>query len=319
MNIKYYQMLAVSIGLTWMIYPPFIRFLKRINVKQSVSDYALESFKTKQKTPILGGVVFILVPIISFFLFNIESIHDHRILLLVFTFLSYGLIGFIDDVKIIIEKKNDGLPAWTKFGLQILIAVIFFYVFRQNLSTLVRIPFTQITFSLNQFYGVLVLIMLSGASNGVNLTDGMDGLAGGTSLIAFGGFAILAFVQQEYLIFAFLLSLMASLAVYLYFNHHPAQIFMGDTGALALGALLAATALILKQEFTLLFIGFVFVYETLCVMLQIFWVKTFKKRLFKYTPIHYSFTLNGYKERHVVYFFWLLGLISMIIGVYSAL
>lgn len=319
MNTQIYQMIAVSMGLTWMLYPPFIRFLKRLNIKQSVSDYALDSFKTKQKTPILGGVIFILVPLVSFFIFNQESFSDHRILLLVFIYLSYGLIGFVDDIKIIIEQKNDGLSAWSKFGLQILIAVIFFYVFRQNLSTEVKIPFTDISIALKQFYGLLVLGMLSGASNGVNLTDGMDGLAGGTSFIAFMGFAVLAYVQNEFAIFSLLLSLGASLAVYLYFNHHPAQIFMGDTGALALGALLGATALILKQELTLLIMGAVFVYETLCVMLQIFWVKVFKKRLFRYTPIHYSFTLKGYKERHVVYFFWFLGIISMLIGIYAGL
>jgi phospho-N-acetylmuramoyl-pentapeptide-transferase len=174
----------------------------------------------------------------------------------------------------------------------------------------------NVSIDLQLFYIVFVLFIFTGSSNAVNLTDGMDGLAGGTSLIALIPFAIFAYLQEEAFIFAFILALMASLFAYLLFNKHPAKIIMGDTGALALGAVLAALALVLKQEFSFVFIMAVFIYETLCVIIQIGSVKLFKRRVFKYTPIHYSYTLSGWKETNVVYFFWGLGFISMIIGLW---
>ena len=200
--------------------------------------------------------------------------------------------------------------------MQLVLAIIFYFIFRQELSASIDLPFTDFNIDLGVLYALFVLFIFTGSSNAVNLTDGMDGLAGGTSLIALVPFAIFAYLQNEVYVFAFICALMASLIAYLWFNKHPAKIIMGDTGALALGAVLAAIALVLKQEFSFVFIMAVFIYETLCVMIQIGSVKLFKKRVFKYTPIHYSYTLSGWKETNVVYFFWFLGLVSMIIGLW---
>lgn len=313
------QIFFISLGFTWLIYPYFIRFLQMRNKTQSVSEYALDSFKEKAKTPTLGGFVFLFVPLLTYVFFYKANFHNPRINLLLLTYLVYGLIGFVDDLKILIEKDNAGISAGMKFSLQVLFAAILYTFFKSSLSTEIFIPLTNSSIDFGFFYMILVLIMLSGASNGVNLTDGMDGLAGGTVLIALVGFAILAYIQEEMLILSFIAAVSGSLFGYLRFNWHPAKIFMGDTGSLPLGALLAALAIVLKLELILLIIGFVFVWETICVMLQIFWVKTFKKRLFRYTPIHYSFTLAGHKEVNVVLMFYGIGLLSMILGVAIAL
>lgn len=307
-----------SFGFAFILYPFLIRFLNNRNHQQSVSDYALDSFKEKKKTPILGGVLFIILPIVSTLVLPTLR-NDSKIGMIILAYLGYGLLGFADDLKIIIEKNNKGLSARFKFMIQILLALVFYVLFKQVLSTMITIPIFNIRFDLGWGYALLVLVMLAGSSNGVNLTDGMDGLAGGTSLIALAAFAILAYLQNERSVLYLIMAMMGSLSAYLVFNRHPAQIFMGDTGALALGAGLAAIALVLKQELTFILIGGVFVYETLCVMLQISWVKLFKKRLFRYTPIHYSFTLAGWNERHVVYFFWALGFLCMGLGLGVAL
>lgn len=307
---------GLSFGLSLFLYPLFINFLNKRQHQQIVSEFSLDSFKAKAKTPSLGGVLFVLIPVFSLIVIYPNSLMDTRVVLVLLVYLAYGLIGFIDDYKIILERNNKGLSARVKFMMQLVLAIIFYFIFRQELSASIALPFTDLNIDLGIFYALFVLFIFTGSSNAVNLTDGMDGLAGGTSLIALIPFAVFAYLQQEIFVFAFICALMASLIAYLWFNKHPAKIIMGDTGALALGAVLAAIALVLKQEFSFVFIMAVFIYETLCVMIQIGSVKLFKKRVFKYTPIHYSYTLSGWKETNVVYFFWFLGLISMIIGLW---
>lgn len=307
---------GLSFGLSLILYPLFINFLNKKQHQQIVSEFSLDSFKAKAKTPSLGGVLFVLIPVISLVVLIPNSLYDTRIMLVLLVYLAYGLIGFIDDYKIILERNNKGLSARVKFMMQLVLAIIFYFVFRQSLSTSIDLPFTDYSIDLGLIYALFVLFIFTGSSNAVNLTDGMDGLAGGTSLIALIPFAVFSYIQNEIYVFAFICALMASLIAYLWFNKHPAKIIMGDTGALALGAVLAAIALVLKQEFSFVFIMAVFIYETLCVMIQIGSVKLFKKRVFKYTPIHYSYTLSGWKETNVVYFFWFLGFVAMLIGLW---
>lgn len=307
---------GLSFGLSLFLYPLFINYLNKRQHQQIVSEFSLESFKAKAKTPSLGGVLFVLIPVFSLIVLNPQSLLDTRIVLVLLVYCAYGLIGFIDDYKIILERNNKGLSARVKFMMQLILAIIFYFIFRQELSSSIDLPFTDYNIDLGVLYALFVLFIFTGSSNAVNLTDGMDGLAGGTSLIALVPFAIFAYLQNEAYVFAFICALMSSLIAYLWFNKHPAKIIMGDTGALALGAVLAAIALVLKQEFSFVFIMAVFIYETLCVMIQIGSVKLFKKRVFKYTPIHYSYTLSGWKETNVVYFFWFLGFVSMIIGLW---
>lgn len=315
MDLRLILIFFTSLIVTWLTIPWLIVFLKKLKYGQSISEYSLDEHKAKTGTPTMGGIAFVVIPVILFMVFFFKDMDTHG-WLLVFSYVGYALIGFWDDVKIIIEKKNDGLPAGFKFLLQIILAVIFYFFYKDIASSTVVIPLVNWTLSLGWLYAVLVFFMLVGASNAVNLTDGMDGLAAGTSFLALIPFIYFAITQSATSIAGFALAVLGSLVAYLRFNVYPARIFMGDTGSLPLGALLATMAILLKQEVLLVIIGGVFVYETLCVIIQIGSVKLRKKRVFKYTPIHYSFVLSGWKEVRVVHFFWMLGFIFALLGVF---
>jgi phospho-N-acetylmuramoyl-pentapeptide-transferase len=302
--------LSVLVGM-----PAYIRYLRKRNTNQSVSEYSLKEFKEKQKTPTMGGVLFVLFPILVMTLLYPTSWMEARTFLLYAAYLSYGAIGLWDDLKIVVEKKNDGLSASTKFAAQLILAIVFYLFYRQFASSTVAIPFADLHVNLGWLYAVLVFFMFTGASNGVNITDGMDGLAGSTSLLAFLPFATIAYLRHDEVVFAFVLACIGALIAYLRYNWHPAKIFMGDTGALALGGVLAALAFVMKLEFALIVIGGVFVFETICVILQIGSVKLRHKRIFIYTPIHYAFTMSGWKEKNVVLFFVFLGSVCAVLGI----
>lgn len=299
-----------SFTLSLVLFPHWIRFLKRSQHHQSVSSYAIESFKAKEKTPTLGGLIVVATSMLAFGVFNLSYLGRTDIQIILLSFLMYAGIGLWDDVKILIERTNDGLSARFKFGLQLLFAGVLAGLFWSQLDP--TIAWLAGTFSLNLgwLYIPFMLLMLSGSSNAVNITDGMDGLAGGTSLIALASLVMLAYIQNNVAVVSLGLSVMAALLAFMLFNRKPARIYMGDVGSLALGALMAAMAIVLKRELLFVLIGLVFVYETACVILQIGSVKLFKRRIFKYTPIHYSFILNQWRETAVVKLFWLLGLLG---------
>ena len=305
---------VISMAIVILTMPLLIRFLQKINYNQTVSEYSLEEYKQKQKTPTMGGIVFVLTPLVVTVLLCPDSLHDLQAMVVMLAYVGYGLIGFIDDYIIVIRQNNEGLKPQYKFLLQLILAVAFFFMYRQNASTDILIPFTDWIIPLGGLYMILVFFMFTGASNAVNLTDGMDGLAGGCSFLAFAPFVMFALQQQKTAIAVFILAVMGALAGYLKFNIHPAKIFMGDTGSLALGGALAAFGMILKQEIAVVVIGGVFVWETLCVIIQIASVKLRGKRVFRYTPIHYSFVLGGMRETQVVMMFWILQLACTVAG-----
>lgn len=307
----------LSLGLTFVIgfvlYPIFIEYLKKSTAEQEVSEYALDEFKDKERVVTFGGLIFVLLPIVVTFILNIFNL-SVDLLLIMFMFLAYGVLGFVDDYLIIKEGKNDGVSAKQKLIVQFGLAAIFFVVYRLNGgSTVINFPIINYSINIGILYMPFVMFMLAAYSNAINLTDGMDGLATGTSIIAFIPLLIFAYKQNN-IIFSFLLSVIGALLAFLVYNHKPAKIFMGDVGSLALGSLFAIASVYLNLEVLSLIIGGVFVFETVTVIMQVTYFKKTGKRFFKYTPIHYSFTLSGWKEEHVVYFFWLLGLICAIIG-----
>jgi phospho-N-acetylmuramoyl-pentapeptide-transferase len=306
--------LFISFIVTGVAYPSFIKQMDRLNTHQSVSEYSLEQFKTKKKTPTMGGILFVLIPLLLALIIQPKSFMDLKMGVVYLTFLGYGLIGFWDDYKIVVEKNNLGLKPSHKFIAQFILAIVVYLIYHSFANSKIMIPFMSNPLNLGWLYGLLVFIMFTGASNGVNITDGMDGLAGGTVLIALLGFFALTISMNFIWLSNFILMVIGSLSAYLVYNIHPAKIIMGDTGSLALGALLAVIAMVIKQEFLLIIFGAVFVIETLCVMIQIGSVKLFKRRVFKYTPIHYAFTLSGWKETRVVTMFWIVGLLFAILG-----
>ena len=273
-----------------------IPILKRFHIGQYVSHYIGERHLKKEGTPTMGGLIFIIPVIVSLILlyFNDSIEISHNLIILVFVFLAYAALGFLDDFLKIKFHNNKGLSIVSKLLIQMVIALIFFYIFMSNggESDLV-ISSLGITIPLGWTFGLFILFLLVGTSNAVNITDGLDGLAGGLSAIAFFAFGLISWNAgwmegyQEVAIFCFLL--VGSLLGFLVFNSHPAKVFMGDLGSLSLGAALATIAIITRHELSLALIGGVFVIETLSSFIQIIAIRKFNKKVFKRAPLHHHF------------------------------
>ncbi|MGP4072562.1 phospho-N-acetylmuramoyl-pentapeptide-transferase [Piscibacillus sp. B03] len=318
------SVLLITIGIAFLfsvlISPVLIPFLKRLKFGQSIREEGPQSHQAKSGTPTMGGVLIIFSVIFTslFMIWRYEGTQfSSEFFILLFVLIGYGLIGFLDDFIKILKKRNLGLTSKQKMLAQIFIAVVVYIVLHNHgYNTAVSVPGTDFSVDFGWFYSVFLLIMLVGASNAVNLTDGLDGLVAGTASIAFAAFAIIGtyhHVEPEITIFS--LSVVGALLGFLVFNSHPAKVFMGDTGSLSIGAILATIAILMKLELLLVIIGGVFVVETLSVMIQVTYFKlTGGKRIFKMSPLHHHFELTGWSEWRVVVTFWFVGLICAGLG-----
>lgn len=298
--------------------PVFIPFLRRLKFGQSIREEGPKSHQKKSGTPTMGGLI-ILVSIIASTLVMAGKFAEPtvRIYLLLLVTIGFGLLGFLDDFIKVVMKRNLGLTSKQKLLGQILVAVIFYVVFRHfHLSSEVSIPFTDKSVDFGWFYFVIILLWLVGFSNAVNLTDGLDGLVSGTAAIAFGAFAVLAWNQSQADVALFSVAVVGAVLGFLVFNAHPAKVFMGDTGSLALGGAIAAISILTNLEILLIVIGGVFVIETLSVILQVISFKTTGKRIFRMSPLHHHYELAGWSEWRVVVTFWAVGLLCAILGIY---
>lgn len=294
-----------------------IPILKKLHASQTLSIYLQRTHKAKEGTPTMGGLIFIIPTItitLIFALLNKIEI-TYTLIIILFTFISYAVIGLIDDYLIIKRHNNKGLTKNQKFSLQVLVAIIFFYLFmKSGNEPLLWIHSLNFKQNIGWLYGIFILFVLVASSNAVNLTDGLDGLAGGLSAISFLTFGIISWNTgwlegyEDIAIFAF--TLIGSLLGFLLFNTNKAKIFMGDTGSLCLGATLGAYAITTRHELLLVIIGLVFVLETLSCLIQIISYKLTKKRIFPMTPIHHTFEKLGIKETDIVKIFWTIGLIA---------
>ena len=309
----------LSIIFGWLLIPN----LKKANMKQSISTFTAFRHLNKNGTPTLGGLIFIVPTLLTMlFLYLRGSLEiSHSLLIVVFVFLSYAMLGFVDDFLKIKYQNNDGLSISQKLLIQVLIALVFFYIYMQGGgTTYLTITSLGIHINLAWAYGIFILFLLVGSSNAVNLTDGLDGLAGGLSLIAFLSFGILSWGStwivghQEIAIFCFIL--VGSLLGFLVFNTHPAKVFMGDTGSLSLGAALAAIAILTKHELSLAVIGGVFVIETLSSIIQLTAIKKFGKKIFLMTPLHHHFEKLGWEETDIVKMFLIVGFLLGMVAIY---
>jgi phospho-N-acetylmuramoyl-pentapeptide-transferase len=304
--------------ITVLLSPIFIPFLRRLKFGQSIRDEGPKSHQKKTGTPTMGGVM-ILFSIIVTTLVMIEKFSDPTIktYLLLFVTVGFGILGFLDDFIKVVMKRNLGLTSLQKLIGQILISIVFFIFLKQlDFSTAIEIPILNYSFDLGYFYALFIIFWLVGFSNAVNLTDGLDGLVSGTSAIAFGAFAVLAWSQSQFEVAIFSVAIVGAVLGFLVFNAHPAKVFMGDTGSLALGGAIAAISILTKTEIILLVIGGVFVIETLSVILQVASFKTTGKRIFRMSPLHHHYELIGWSEWKVVVTFWTVGLLCSIIGIY---
>ncbi|MDR4946289.1 phospho-N-acetylmuramoyl-pentapeptide-transferase [Neobacillus cucumis] len=299
--------------------PIFIPFLRRLKFGQSIREEGPKSHQKKSGTPTMGGVM-ILFSIIITTLVMIGKYADHtpvNAFLLLFVTFGFGLLGFLDDFIKVVLKRNLGLTSKQKFLGQIIISVIFYLIYKHTgQSTEIKFPFGDFSIDLGWGYVLLIIFWLVGFSNAVNLTDGLDGLVSGTAAIAFGAFAVLAWNQNQFEIAVFSVAVVGAVLGFLVFNAHPAKVFMGDTGSLALGGAIAAIAILTKLEILLIIIGGVFVIETLSVILQVASFKTTGKRIFRMSPLHHHYELVGWSEWRVVVTFWSVGLIFAILGIY---
>ncbi len=293
-----------------------IPLFRRIRAGQNVSTTIGERHMKKNGTPTLGGFIFIIPTIVTLLLLKFKGSIDisYNLLIVMIVFVAYGLLGFADDWLKIKFHNNKGLSIMFKLLCQMLIALVFFYIYITNGgSPIVEVSSLGIRVDLGWIYGLFILFLLVGSSNAVNITDGLDGLAGGLSAIAFLAYGLLAWNAswmegaQEVGIFCFVL--VGSLLGFLVFNSHPARVFMGDTGSLALGGALAAIAILTKHELLLAVVGGVFVVETLTSMIQMISIIYFKKKIFKMAPLHHHFEQVGWEERDIVKVFYVVGLL----------
>ena len=293
-----------------------IPLLRKLHFGQSVSLTLGERHLKKNGTPTIGGLIFIIPTIISFLLLwfrgSIEM--TSNLMIVLFVFISYALLGLADDLLKIVFKNNKGLSIMFKLLMQTVIALVFFYIFIRNGGVPeIRISAINLYIYMGWTYGLFILFLLVGSSNAVNITDGLDGLAGGLSAIAFLAYGLIAWNTtwlagyQEIAIFCFVL--IGSLLGFLVFNTHPAKVFMGDTGSLALGGSLAAIAILTRHELSLAVVGGVFVVETLSSLIQIIAIRKFHKKIFKMAPLHHHFEKLGWEENDIVKMFWIIGLI----------
>ena len=303
--------LVSSLALTGIILPWMIIFMRTHHEGQEIRDEGPKWHEKKSGTPTMGGVVFVLAAAVSTIWVSIWQHQTSKLIwILLISLLGYGIIGFLDDGIKLFYKRNLGLHAWQKFSLQILVAiVIVFIAATDNFQFKLFIPFFGIVNSAILFT-IFVIFWLVGFSNAVNLSDGLDGLATGLSIIAYATYSYIALKQKNFGILIFCMSVIGGLISFFIFNHKPAKIFMGDAGSLALGGGLAAVSIFLNRPWSLLLIGIVFVCETASVILQVISFQTTGKRIFKMTPIHHHFEMLGYSEWKVDIIFWIVGLIG---------
>ena len=293
--------------------PKLIPVLRKMKFGQSIRAEGPESHYDKAGTPTMGGVLILLgltIGTLLFAKFNIE------IILVLFITLGHGLIGFIDDFIKVVLKRSLGLKAKEKLLGQIIMAVALSYIAVNflNIKTDLWIPFLEHKLDIGYFYYPLIFFVLVGTTNAVNLTDGLDGLAAGTSSIAMFTYMIICIYLNQFDLAIFCAAVTGATLAFLKFNYYPAKVFMGDTGSLALGGALASVAILTKTEILLAILGMVFVVEALSVIIQVTSYKTRGKRVFRMSPIHHHFELGGWNEKKVVSVFWTAGLVCSLLA-----
>lgn len=308
--------IVTSFLLTVIIMPFFIQYFNRKKLGQTTREEGPLWHEVKTGTPTMGGTVFIIAILVTMLIFGMIQVElNGQFWMVWFAFLLYAGIGFIDDFISIFKKQNEGLTAKQKFLTQIVFGIVITLIaFFSNQSLF--IPLFGLQVSNIVLVGTFMFIWITGFSNAVNLTDGLDGLATGLNIIAYGCYYFLAMNENNQTVATISLIVVGALIGFLIFNRKPAKIFMGDVGSLALGAGLAVISSILNNPWSLLVVGFVFVVETVSVILQVLSFKTRGKRIFKMAPIHHHFEMMGWSESKVVYVFWFVGLICAAIALF---
>ncbi|CAI2615792.1 Phospho-N-acetylmuramoyl-pentapeptide-transferase [Apilactobacillus kunkeei] len=309
--------IIISFLITLIFMPSLIGYFRRKHEGQMIREEGPKWHEKKSGTPTMGGLLFIIAIIIASLISGgVAHMMNPTLLILLFILVLYGLLGMWDDSIKIFRRQNEGLKAWQKLAGQIVGGLIFTFVYANHFPLALKIPFMG-DLHLGWFYAIFIIFYLTGFSNAVNLTDGLDGLVSGLSIIAFLAYAVVALVQHQIDVAIFCLAVVGALSAFMVFNHKPAKIFMGDMGSLALGGSLAAVSILVHHELSLIWIGFMFVLETLSVMIQVTSFKLTGKRVFLMSPIHHHFEMLGWSEWKIDIVFWSVGVILAITGVLS--
>ena len=313
--------------------PRMISSLRHLQIGQEIREEGPSSHQTKKGTPTMGGLLIIMAVVVPTVLW--ADLTSSFVWIAITSMLLFGAIGLADDYLKVSRKRNLGLRAWTKITLQIIVALALgLFLMRLaeqgQFSTTLSFPFFK-TFNpdLGWFYPVFVLLVLVGAANAVNLTDGLDGLAIGSLLIVWVAFTVLTYAAGHALVADYLAipnvkgvgeitvfcgSVVGACLGFLWFNSHPAEVFMGDVGSMGLGGALGTTAVLIKQELLLIVAGGLFVLEALSVILQVGSFKMRGRRIFRMAPLHHHFELGGWSETKVVIRFWIIALIFALLA-----
>jgi phospho-N-acetylmuramoyl-pentapeptide-transferase len=303
--------------ISMLVGPILIPILHRLKFGQNIRKEGPANHQKKSGTPTLGGIIFIISTVITMVII-VRKPNDEAMIALYAT-IAFGFVGLLDDGLKIFYKNNLGLKAKQKMALILLISLLLglYAKFNSDIGSSIMIPFSNKTFNLGIWYVPFIIIYFAATTNAVNLTDGLDGLATSITLLVMTFFALVCFATGKYSLGIFCGSLAGALLGFLRYNSYPAQVFMGDTGSLALGGAVAIVAMILKMPLIVMIVGGIYVIETLSVIMQVTSFKLTGKRIFKMAPIHHHFELNGWHETKVVAVFSIITVILCLIGFLS--
>ena len=308
---------AVSAVLTGVIGYFLLPVLRALKAGQSIREDGPIWHNYKAGTPMMGGLMFIAAAILCL-VGNLFTMEDHSVFFVLLMALAFGAIGFLDDFFKMKYKRNLGLTSIQKFMLQLAISAIFLYaMYKQGaMSSHLYIPFVDVTFQIHPLvYIFIAMFIMVGCDNAVNITDGVDGLSSSVTLPVMVFFTAAAVLKGKLDLALLPASLLGGLIAYLFYNWHPAKVFMGDTGSLFLGGIVCGLAFALDMPLILILVGFVYICETMSVILQVGYFKlTHGKRLFKMAPIHHHFEMCGWKEVKIVLIFTLVSCVMCVIA-----
>lgn len=292
-----------------------IKIFRKYNLRQGERKY-LDNHIVKEGTPSLGGIAILLSSLTGFIVFNGINNLNKNILAVLFAFISFGLIGFLDDFSKIKKKDEDGISGKKRLLLEAIIVLYILVILGYNVVDFYK---SEITLFTNEiFIGPLMIplfiFLIVGCANSVNLSDGLDGLSSGLVVLATLPFLLISIKNNENSLSILLISVIGAILGFMVYNLHPARIFMGDTGSLSLGSLLAVTSIYLDKIDILPLAAFIFIFETISVIIQVLYYKKTKKRIFLMTPFHHHFEKKGIKEYRIVSYFWLTGFILAFIS-----
>ena len=306
---------VIGVIITLILGPITIPLLRRLKFGQNIREEGPKSHLKKAGTPTMGGVMFILSTTIVMFIMS-DSFTEKGMVAL-YSLIAFGFIGFLDDLLKILKKQSEGLKAWQKMLLLLIVSGAFGYYSYVNLSHDIVIPFTSFKLPLGVLYVPFVIFVYAAMTNAVNLTDGLDGLATSVTIVALAFIGYIANSLSFESSLMFVVIAISALIGFLFFNINPAKVFMGDTGSLGLGGLLVGLTTQMGLQIILVLVGIMYIVETLSVIIQVFWFKKTGKRVFKMSPIHHHYEMCGLSENKIVLLFTTITMIFGFIAILS--